>query len=71
MRYIHEYENWWKFRYDSQRIISELGRVRVKQGMIIGKMISLGFDSQSEAILRNISLELVRSSEIEGEVLNI
>lgn len=71
MRYIHNYENWWQFRYDSQRIMNELGRVRSKQGMIIGRMLSLGFDSQDEAVLSNMSIELVRSSEIEGERLNL
>ena len=71
MRYIHDYDNWWQFRYDSQRIIDELGRVRAKQGMIVGRMLSLGFDSQDEAVLKNMSMELVRSSEIEGEKLNL
>lgn len=71
MLYIHDYDNWWQFRYDSLRIMNELGRVRSKQGMIIGRMLSLGFDSQDEAVLSNISIELVRSSEIEGEKLNL
>ena len=71
MRYIHDNENWWQFRYDSMRIMNELGRVRSKQGMVIGRMLSLGFDSQDEAVLSNISMELVRSSEIEGEKLNL
>lgn len=71
MLYIHDHDNWWQFRYDSLRIMNELGRVRTKQGMIIGRMLSLGFDSQDDAVLSNISMELVRSSEIEGEKLNL
>lgn len=71
MRYIHSYDNWWQFRYDSQLIMNELGRVRAKQGMFIGRMLSLGFDSQDEAVLTNMSVEPVRSSEIEGEHLNL
>ncbi len=71
MRYIHSYDNWWQFRYDSQLIMNELGRVRAKQGMLIGRMLSLGFDSQDEAVLANMSVEPVRSSEIEGEHLNL
>ena len=61
MRYIHNHENWWQFRYDSQRIMHELGRVRAKQGLIIGQMLSLGFDSQDEAVLTTMSGELVHS----------
>lgn len=34
-------------------------------------MLSLGFDFQNEAMLTTMSLELVRSCEIEGEVLNL
>ena len=71
MRYIHDYDNWWQFRYDSKQIMNELGRVRAKQGMVVGRMLSLGFDSQDEAVLTNMSVELVRSSEIEGEKLNL
>lgn len=50
MLYIHDHDNWWQFRYDSLRIMNELGRVRSKQGMIIGRMLSLGFDSQDDAV---------------------
>ncbi len=71
MRYIHDYENWWQFRYDYDSILHELGRVRAKQGLVLGRMLSLGFVSQDEATLSNLSLELVRSSEIEGQQLNL
>ena len=71
MRYIHDYDDWWQFRYDIRRIMNELGRVRSKQGMVLGRMLSLGFSSQDEAVLSNMSVDLVRSSEIEGERLNL
>ena len=71
MRYIHDYDDWWQFHYDSERIMNKLGRVRSKQGLVMGRMLSLGFVSQDEAMLSNMSLELVRSSEIEGEILNL
>ena len=71
MRYIHDYENWWQFRYDHDSISHKLGRVRAKQGLVLGRMLSLGFVSQDEATLSNLSLELVRSSEIEGQQLNL
>lgn len=71
MRYIHDHKNWWQFSYDSQQIMNKLGQSRAKQGQVMGRMLSLGFDSQDEAMLSNMSLELVRSSEIEGEKLNL
>ena len=71
MQYIHEHDNWWQFRFDSGCIMTELGQLRAKQGHVMGRMLSLSFDSQDEAVLSNMSLELVRSSEIEGEKLNL
>lgn len=71
MRYIHDYENWWQFKYDTEQIMTELGRIRIKQGLVLGKMQSLGFVTQDETMLSNMSLELVRSSEIEGKELNL
>ena len=51
--------------------MNKLAQVRAKQGTVLGRMLSLGFGSQDEAVLSSMSLELVRSSEIEGERLNL
>ena len=68
--YLHERENWWKFTYDSHKVLTELGKVRAKQGLMLGRMSSLGFDFQEDAMLTTLSQELVSSSEIEGELLD-
>lgn len=68
--YLHERENWWKFTYDSDKVMTELGKVRAKQGLMLGRMSSLGFDFQEDALLTTLSQELVSSSEIEGELLD-
>lgn len=68
--YLHERENWWKFTYDSHKVMTELGKVRAKQGLMLGRMSSLGFDFQEDALLTTLSQELVSSSEIEGELLD-
>ena len=65
--YLHQRNNWWKFSYDKEAVMNKLGPVRAKQGLILGRMLSLGFDFQDEAMLTTMSLELVRSCEIEGE----
>lgn len=71
MKYLHEHDNWWEFRYDTERILSVLGCVRAKQGMLLGRMMSLGFDFQGETLLSALSVELTSSSEIEGESLDL
>ena len=48
-----------------------LGRIRTKQGMLLGRMLSLGFDFQDETLLTTLSVELTSSSEIEGENLDL
>ena len=68
--YLHERENWWEFTYDSHKVMTELGKVRAKQGLMLGRMSSLGFDFQEDALLTTLSQELVSSSEIEGELLD-
>jgi len=70
-RYIHERKDWPKFYWDSQQLIPLIGKVRNLQGKLIGKMESVGFDLRSEANLETVTVEIVKSSEIEGEVLNM
>lgn len=40
------------------------------QGKIIGQMNALGFSAKEEATLTTLTLDVVKSSEIEGEILN-
>lgn len=51
-------------------MITLLGKVRNAQVRLIGKMENLGFDLQNEATLESLTLEIVKSTEIEGENLN-
>jgi Fic family protein len=68
--YIHEQENWPKFTWNTELITKILGSVRHRQGKIIGQMQSLGFRIQEETILKALTLDVIKSSEIEGELLN-
>ncbi|MCQ2318804.1 MAG: Fic family protein [Bacteroidales bacterium] len=69
--YLHEYENWWNFTFDTSKIMNRLAAVRAMQGRLLGELSSMGFSLQNEAQLTNISIEIVKSSEIEGEMLNM
>ncbi len=68
--YIHEKANWTDFTWDSPKVMKILAEVRNRQGRLIGKMESLGFALQDEAVLATITLDVVKSSEIEGEFLD-
>ena len=47
-----------------------LAHVRHRQGRLIGRMEGLGFVSQNEAVLATLTQDVLKSSEIEGEILN-
>lgn len=68
--YIYQYESWPNFIWDNQAIITTLGHVRNLQGKLIGKMEYLGFSLRDEASLETLTLEIIKSTEIEGEILN-
>jgi Fic family protein len=67
--YIHELQDWPRFRWDADRLAELLGPVRHRQGRLLGRMESLGFTLQQEAVLRTLTEDVLKSSEIEGERL--
>jgi Fic family protein len=69
--YLHEYKEWWNFRYDASAVLNKLAEVRSRQGRLLGELSAIGFSLQEEAQLANLTIEIVKSSEIEGELLNL
>lgn len=47
-----------------------LSQVRLAQGKLLGKMENLGFSLKEEKLLSTITLDVLKSSEIEGLILN-
>lgn len=68
--YIHEQKNWPDFIWNNDELFDIIAKVSFKQGILLGKMQSLGFDFRQEALLNNLTEEITKSSEIEGELLN-
>jgi len=69
-KYIYEHKNWTDFSWQDKAINAVFGEVRLMQGKIIGQMNALGFFAKEEATLTALTLDVVKSSEIEGELLN-
>jgi Fic family protein len=69
--YIHQKENWTDFKWDNKIVTKKIGEVRYLQGRLFGKMESIGFNLQNEAVLNTLTLDVLKSSEIEGEFLKI
>jgi len=68
--YIHQKDNWPDFTWESDKFVNLLSEVRNLQGRLIGRMATLGFDLRDEALLETLTLDVLKSSEIEGEILN-
>ena len=69
--YIHERDNWTTFKWDASALTAILEKVNRKQGLLYGRLASLGFDSKLKAMAENLTYDIVYSSEIEGIRLNV
>ncbi|PWJ60368.1 Fic family protein [Dyadobacter jejuensis] len=69
--YIYQNPKWPTFNWENDAIVELLGSVRHKQGLLLGRMQNLGFPLQEEALLQTLTQDVLKTSEIEGELLNI
>ena len=69
MTWIHQATDWPAFRWNSEVLTQKLAHIRHRQGRLLGRMESLGFDLRTEANLNTLTVEVVQSSAIEGEML--
>lgn len=67
---MHQLPKWPDFYFDFPMTYRVLVNARQHQGKLLGRMESLGFTLQKEATLKNLTLDVLKSSEIEGEMLN-
>ncbi|TRX43160.1 Fic family protein [Flavobacterium restrictum] len=70
MKYSYQNENWPSFTWDATALQSLIGMVRNKQGKLMGKMEAMGFALQEQALLDTLTVDVLKSSKIEGEILN-
>ena len=69
-KYIHQLSKWPDFTWNHETILPILSNVRHKQGRLKGYMEVLGFALRNETTLQTLTLDVLKSSEIEGEILN-
>lgn len=68
--YIWQQTSWPTFTWNERGLVTCLAHVSRQQGKLLGRMAGLGFELRSEAHLRTMTEEVVKSSEIEGEKLD-
>ena len=69
--YIHERDDWPQFRWDQDGLANQLAAVRHRQGRLIGRMEALGLRLSEEAVFNTLTQDVLKSSEIEGEILDV
>ena len=70
MSYIHENPDWPNLRWDDAKLLPLLADVRHRQGRLLGRMEGLGFRLRAEASLTTLTADVIKSSAIEGAVLD-
>ncbi len=68
--YIHQQNDWPALRWDREALANLLADVRHRQGRLIGRMEALGFRLRAEAVLDTLTQDVLKSSEIEGAMLD-
>jgi len=68
--YIYDLPDWPKFHWNYEVLANRLSAVRHRQGRLIGSMQALGFPLREEAVLKTLTEDVLKSSEIEGEILD-
>ena len=67
--YIHQKENWPNFHWNQEVLDIPLLEVKKVQGRLFGRMEAFGLSNVERSFLETITLDVLKSSEIEGEFL--
>lgn len=70
MKYIYQNTDWHSFKWCGEKINNLLLDIQKAQGYLLGKMDILGFEVKNNALLNVLTENILKSSEIEGEILN-
>ena len=68
--YIWQHPQWPHFTWDAEQLAKPLAEVRMKQGILIGRITTLGFDTELNTALDVMTDDLMNSSKIEGILLD-
>ena len=70
MKYIHQRKDWPNWRWDAAVVAGPLAELSLALGKFVGRLSSLGFAVQQDAVHEMLSTEILESAAIEGERLN-
>ena len=69
--YVWQSEDWPHWRYDLSALTASLTEVSRAQGVLLGRLADVGLVLRDQASLAALTEDVVKTSEIEGELLNV
>src|SRR5438093_9270908 len=69
-KYIHELPEWPQFHWNQEQLADRLAGVSHEQGRLMGHLEAQGFQLQQEAVLKTLTADVLKTTEIEGERLD-
>ena len=70
-KYIWQASDWPAWRFDLAALAAPLAEVSRVQGMLMGRLADVGLTLRDQASLAALTEDVVKTSEIEGEQLNV
>ncbi|WP_153004458.1 Fic family protein [Tepidimonas taiwanensis] len=70
-RYIWQADDWPHWRYDLAALAAPMAEVSRAQGLLLGRLADVGVALRDQASLAALTEDVVKTSEIEGEQLNV
>ena len=70
-RYIWQADDWPSWRYDLAALAQPMGDVSRAQGLLLGRLADVGRAPRDQAILLALTEDVVKTSAIEGEQLDV
>jgi Fic family protein len=71
IQYIWQRQNWPQLTWDAEKFLCLLGECRQLQGRLLGAVAALGFDLENQAQAEFFTEEILQTSAIEGEQLDV
>ncbi|MDC6166826.1 Fic family protein [Paucibacter sp. XJ19-41] len=69
--YIWQHPQWPHWRYDLAQLAAPLARVSQAQGHLLGRLADVGLGLRDRACLTALTEDVLKTSEIEGELLDL
>jgi Fic family protein len=70
-KYIWQANDWPNWRFDLAALAEPMAQVSRAQGLLMGRLADVGMALRDQASLAALTEDVVKTSEIEGEQLNV